>query len=51
MEDKDVKEPDNANIVFISFIFFIFFNSPKKSKHYERYSTFRKLQAVGVYTK
>ena len=29
MEDKEVKEPDNANIVFISFIFFIFFNSPK----------------------
>ena len=29
MEDKEVKEPDNANIVFISFIFFIFFNSLK----------------------
>ena len=29
MEDKEAKEPNNANIVFISFIFIIFFNSPK----------------------
>ena len=40
-------EPDNATIVFVSFIFFI---SLKKTNNYERYSTFRKLQAVGVYT-
>ena len=39
-------EPDNATIVFVSFIFFI----SLKNKNYDRYSTFRELQAVGVYT-
>ena len=39
-------EPDNATIVFVSFIFFI----SLKTNNYERYSTYRKLHAVGVYT-
>ena len=37
-------EPDNATIVFVFFIYL------KKTNNYERYSTFRKLQAVGIYT-
>ena len=41
------QEPDNATVVFASFIFFI----SLKTNNYERYSTFKKLYAVGVYSK